>query len=51
VAPGGGGPDGSLTDRLADYAGPDWPVPELLLLRSHLGPTPRYETVAAWPVG
>jgi RNA 2',3'-cyclic 3'-phosphodiesterase len=43
--------DGALTDRLADYRGPDWPVPEVLLLRSHLGPRPRYETVAAWPVG
>ncbi|MGY1615656.1 RNA 2',3'-cyclic phosphodiesterase [Geodermatophilus sp. SYSU D00691] len=43
--------DGSLTDRLAGYEGPVWPVTEVLLLRSHLGPAPRYETVATWPVG
>ncbi|MGY1600899.1 RNA 2',3'-cyclic phosphodiesterase [Geodermatophilus sp. SYSU D00815] len=42
--------DGSVVDRLAGYAGPDWPVTEVLLLRSHLGPAPRYETVATWPV-
>jgi 2'-5' RNA ligase len=43
--------DGSLTDLLADYQGPDWPVTEVRLLESHLGPKPTYETVAAWPVG
>jgi 2'-5' RNA ligase len=42
--------DGALTDRLADYRGPSWPVTELLLLESHLGPKPTYETVAAWPL-
>ena len=43
--------DAALTDRLAGYAGPEWPVREVLLLESHLGPSPRYDTVAAWPVG
>jgi len=42
--------DGSLTDRLAEYRGPDWPVTEVRLLDSRLGRTPSYETVAAWPV-
>jgi 2'-5' RNA ligase len=42
--------DAALTDRLADYAGPPWRVGEVLLLESHLGPTPRYDTVASWPV-
>jgi RNA 2',3'-cyclic 3'-phosphodiesterase len=42
--------DGSLTDRLAGYRGPAWPVTEVRLLESRLGPAPTYETVAAWPV-
>ena len=40
--------DGSLTDRLADYRGPDWPVAEVRLAESHLGAVPTYETVAGW---
>ena len=32
--------DGDLIDRLAGYRGPDWPVAEVRLLESHLGPTP-----------
>jgi 2'-5' RNA ligase len=43
--------DGSLPDGLAAYRGPAWPVTEVRLLDSHLGPSPRYDTVAAWPVG
>jgi 2'-5' RNA ligase len=43
--------DGDLPDRLAGHTGPAWPVPEVVLWRSHLGPVPRYERVAAWPVG
>ena len=43
--------DGALTGRLGDYRGPAWPVTEVRLLESHLGPKPTYETVAAWPVG
>jgi RNA 2',3'-cyclic 3'-phosphodiesterase len=42
--------DGALTDRLAAYRGPDWTVTEVRLWESHLGPTPTYETVAAWPL-
>ncbi len=42
--------DGELPDRLAGYRGPDWPVTEVRLLESHLGPNPRYDVVAAWPV-
>lgn len=43
--------DGDLPERLAGYRGPIWPVPEVVLWRSRLGPEPRYERVAAWPVG
>jgi 2'-5' RNA ligase len=42
--------DAGLPDRLAGYAGPVWPVTEVVLWRSHLGPEPAYERVAAWPV-
>jgi 2'-5' RNA ligase len=43
--------DGSVTDRLADYRGPAWPVTEVRLIESHLGPKPTYDLRAAWPVG
>jgi 2'-5' RNA ligase len=43
--------DGDLPDRLAGHRGPPWPVREVVLWRSHLGPEPRYERVGAWPVG
>jgi RNA 2',3'-cyclic 3'-phosphodiesterase len=33
---------------LADYRGPAWPVETVELVRSHLGPQPRYEHLAAW---
>ena len=42
--------DGDLMDRLALYSGPDWPVAEVRLIESHLGPKPTYDTVAAWPL-
>jgi 2'-5' RNA ligase len=42
--------DGDLPDRLAGHRGPAWPVREVVLWRSHLGPGPRYERVAAWSV-
>ncbi len=42
--------DGTLTDRLAGYRGPAWPVTEVRLLESHLGPKPTYEVVEAWPL-
>lgn len=40
--------DGALTDRLAGYRGPVWPVTEVCLWESHLGPRPTYDVVAAW---
>jgi 2'-5' RNA ligase len=43
--------DGDLPTRLAGHRGPPWPVREVVLWRSHLGPEPRYDRVAAWPVG
>jgi 2'-5' RNA ligase len=43
--------DAALPDRLAGYRGPAWPIEQVLLLASRLGPAPRYETVAAVPVG
>jgi 2'-5' RNA ligase len=43
--------DGALPDRLADYRGPEWPVTEVRLLESHLGPAVWYEEVDAWPLG
>ncbi|SNS75994.1 2'-5' RNA ligase [Geodermatophilus pulveris] len=42
--------DGDLPARLAGYRGPDWPVTEVQLVESHLGPEPRYEPLASWPV-
>jgi len=42
--------DGAVPDRLADYRGPAWSVSEVRLLDSHLGPSPRYDTLAAWPL-
>jgi 2'-5' RNA ligase len=35
---------------LAAYAGPEWPVRTVELIRSHLGPNPWYERVAAYPL-
>ncbi len=43
--------DGDLPERLAGTRGPAWPVTEVVLWRSRLGPAPRYDRVAAWPVG
>jgi 2'-5' RNA ligase len=43
--------DATLPSLLADYRGPAWPVTQVRLLESHLGPEPRYEPVAAYPVG
>jgi 2'-5' RNA ligase len=42
--------DGSLTDRLAGYRGPAWPVTEVRLWESRLGPTPAYDVVATCPL-
>lgn len=35
---------------LNGYFGPSWPVSEMLLMRSHLGPRPTYDRLAAWPL-
>ena len=43
--------DGALAGRLAGYRGPAWPVSEVRLLESRLGPEPAYGTIAGWPVG
>jgi 2'-5' RNA ligase len=40
--------DGTLTDRLRGYRGPAWPVTEVRLLESRLGPKPAYTAVAEW---
>ena len=37
-------------EQLAPYAGPVWRVDAVHLMRSHLGPKPRYETLVTWPV-
>ena len=42
--------DGTVIDRLAGYRGPQWPVREVRLLESHLGPKPTYDELATWPV-
>ena len=36
---------------LAGYRGPVWPVRRVELVRSHLGPRPRYDHLAAWSLG
>jgi 2'-5' RNA ligase len=43
--------DATLPSLLADHRGPAWPVTEVRVLESHLGPSPTYETLAAYPVG
>ncbi len=43
--------DGTLTDRLAGYRGPSWPVREVLLLESRLGTRPAYEAHQAYSIG
>lgn len=37
-------------DKLQEYFGPCWPVAEIVLVRSHLGPRPQHERLAAWPI-
>jgi RNA 2',3'-cyclic 3'-phosphodiesterase len=36
---------------LAAYEGPSWPVTEISLMRSHLGPRPAYDRLAGCPLG
>lgn len=35
---------------LDGYLGQVWPVTEMVLMRSHLGPRPSYDRLASWPV-
>ena len=39
-----------VVDELSSYTGPSWPASAIALIRSHLGPDPRYETLAGWPL-
>ena len=43
--------DATLTDRLAGYRGPAWPVGEVLLLESRLGHEPAYLRHQAYSIG
>jgi 2'-5' RNA ligase len=36
--------------ELNAYEGPRWPVRELQLMRSHLGPNPTYDRLTNWPL-
>lgn len=38
-------------DPLGTYRGRSWRANELVLFRSHLGPRPKHETLASWPLG
>jgi 2'-5' RNA ligase len=51
--PGGAVPAEAIAaDRalLGGYEGPPWTIDELVLVRSHLGPKPRYDHLATWPL-
>ncbi|RGC68369.1 2'-5'-RNA ligase [Micromonospora sp. MW-13] len=37
-------------EALHDYLGPPWPATELVLVRSHQGPRPTHDRLAAWPI-
>lgn len=43
--------DGALTDRLAGFRGPAWPVGEVLLLESRPGAEPAYLAHQAYSIG
>ena len=47
-----GGQDAApVVAAMTSYAGPRWRVDAMHLVRSFLGPQPRYESVGSWPVG
>ncbi|MER5332159.1 RNA 2',3'-cyclic phosphodiesterase [Micromonospora sp. NPDC002717] len=51
--PGDRVPDVDVTADLATldgYEGPAWPAAEMVLMRSHPGPRPTYDRLAAWPI-
>jgi 2'-5' RNA ligase len=39
-----------LVDALSSYEGPTWPCAQIHLVRSHLGPAPRYDVLRSWPL-
>lgn len=43
-------PDESALTRLRAYDGPEWVAARVDLVRSHLGPQPRYERLESWPI-
>jgi 2'-5' RNA ligase len=46
-----GGQDATrAAELLSSYAGPLWTADAVHLVRSFLGPKPRYETLSSWPV-
>lgn len=49
--PPGGVDVAGVVGGLSAYAGASWMVTELELVRSHLGPSVRHETLARWPLG
>jgi 2'-5' RNA ligase len=40
----------TLVEVLGGYEGPNWTASDVMLMRSHLGPQPRYEELARWPL-
>ncbi|MDQ1624966.1 MAG: 2,3-cyclic 3-phosphodiesterase [Actinomycetota bacterium] len=46
-----GGDPGAAVAMLAAYDGPQWRATTVHLVQSHLGPKPRYDDVASWPLG
>jgi 2'-5' RNA ligase len=42
---------GKLTGSMSTFAGATWATLQVHLIRSLLGPRPRYETLASWPLG
>jgi 2'-5' RNA ligase len=43
--------DRGVVEALRDYRGPAFELTCYVLVRTFLGPSPRYETLAGWPVG
>ena len=44
----GGSDAAGAAEELSGYAGPAWPVTEVHLVRSQLGPAPTYDDIASW---
>jgi 2'-5' RNA ligase len=41
---------GGLVGGLGGFAGSAWSASQIVLVRSHTGPQPRYEAIAGWPL-